>query len=113
MSIKIVKNTEEFKALIEKTESIKGYRKPIGFGIARVDRGQLNSNKILQASFPVINWGENFGSAAVFVAALEESGVKVDFSGSEFVCEIKKKFVKNAMNAFSPYLNEAFDDDKI
>jgi len=110
MSIKIVKNTEEFKALIEKTESIDGYKKPVGFGIARVDRGQLNSDKILQASFPVINWKENFGSAAVFIAALEDSGIKVDFSGSEFVCEIKKKFVKNAMNAFSPYLNEAFDD---
>jgi len=110
MSIKIVKNIEEFKALIKKTESIEGYRKPVGFGIARVDRGQLNSEKILQASFPVINWGENFGSAAVFVAALEESGIKVDFSGSEFVCEIKKKFVKNAMNAFSPYLNDAFGD---
>ena len=110
MSIKIVKDTEEFKALIKKTESIEGYRKPVGFGIARVDRGQLNSEKILQASFPVINWEENFGSAAVFVAALEESGIKVDFSGSEFVCEIKKKFVKNAMNAFSPYLNDAFGD---
>ena len=110
MSIKIVKNTEEFKALIEKTESIDGYKKPVGFGIARVDRGQLNSDKILQASFPVINWKENFGSAAVFIAALEDSGIKVDFSGSEFVCEVKKKFVKNCMNAFSPYLNEAFDD---
>jgi len=110
MSIEIVKDIQEFKALIEKTESMEGYRKPLGFGIARVDRGQLNSDKILQATFPVVNWNENFGSAAVFVAALEESGVKVDFSGSEFVCEIKKKFVKNAMNAFSPYLNDAFGD---
>jgi len=109
MSIKI-ENVEEFKALIEKTESIEGYRKPIGFGIAKVDRGQLNSEKILQASFPVINWGENFGSAAVFVAALKESGVKVDFSGSEFVCDVKKKFVKNAYKAFAPYINEAIGD---
>ena len=109
MSIKI-KNIEEFKALIKKTESATGYRKPIGFGIARVDRGQLNSEKILQANFPVINWGENFGSAAVFVAALKDSGVEVDFSGSEFVCDVKKKFVKNAYKAFMPYINEAIGD---
>jgi len=108
--MKKIENVEEFKALIKKTESIKGYRKSIGFGIARVDRGQLNSEKILQANFPVINWGENFGSAAVFVAALLDSGVKVDFSGSEFVCDVKKKFVKNAYKAFNPYINEASDD---
>ena len=105
--MKNIKNTEEFKALIKSTEAIEGYRKPIGFGIARVDRGQLNSDKILQANFPVINWGENFGSAAVFVAVLNESGIKVDFSGSEFVCDVKKKFVKNAYKAFAPYINEA------
>jgi 2,3,4,5-tetrahydropyridine-2-carboxylate N-succinyltransferase len=108
--MKTIKNVEEFKALIKKTESATGYRKPIGFGIARVDRGQLNSDKILQANFPVINWEENFGSAAVFVAALEEAGVEVDFTGSEFVCDVKKKFVKNAYKAFAPYLNEASGD---
>ena len=107
MSIREIKDVEEFKALIEKTQSAKGYKKPIGFGIARVDRGQLNTSKILQANFPVINWNENFGSAAIFVAALKESGIEVDFSRSEFVCDIKKKFVKNAIAAFTPYLNEA------
>jgi len=105
--MKEIRSVEDFKALIEEVESTDGYRKPIGFGIARVDRGQLNSSKILQANFPMINWEENFGSAAVFVAALRESGVEVDFSGSEFVCDVKKKFVKNAIAAFSPYLNDA------
>ena len=108
--MKKIESVEEFKALIKEIEAIKGYRKPIGFGIARVDRGQLNNDKILQASFPVINWEENFGSAAIFVAALKQSGVEVDFSGSEFVCDVKKKFVKNAFKAFSPYINEATGD---
>lgn len=107
MAIKGIKSVEDFKALIAKTESIKGYRKPIGFGIARVDRGQKNSDKILQANFPIINWDENFGSAAIFVASLQDTGVEVDFSGSEFVCSVKKKFVKNALAAFEPYINEA------
>ncbi len=108
--MKKINNVEEFKALIKETEAMSGYRKPIGFGIARVDRGQLNSEKILQANFPVINWEENFGSAAVFVAALKESGIEVDFAASEFVCNVKKKFVKSAFKAFTPYLNEAIGD---
>ncbi|MBL0687271.1 MAG: tetrahydrodipicolinate N-succinyltransferase N-terminal domain-containing protein [Sulfurospirillum sp.] len=102
-----IKNEKEFKSLVDKTEKIDGYKRPIGFGIARVDRGQLNSNKILQANFPIINWNENFGSAAIFVAALKKSGVQVDFSGSEFVCDIDKEFVKNANRAFTPFVNDA------
>jgi 2,3,4,5-tetrahydropyridine-2-carboxylate N-succinyltransferase len=105
-----IKSVEEFKSLVKKTEAISGYKKPLGFAIAKVDRGQLNSDKILQANFPVVNWNENFGSAAIFIAALLESGIEVDFSGSEFVCDVKKKFVKNAMNYFTPYLNEATGD---
>ena len=110
MALHVTINEDEFKALVEKIESAHGYRKPIAFGIARVDRGQLNCEKILQATFPVTNWNENFGSAAILVGALLESGVDVDFSGSEFVCDVKKKFVKNAMNAFTPYLNSAHGD---
>ncbi len=103
-------SVDEFKALVEEVESSNGYRKPIGFGIARVNRGQLDSDKILQATFPVVNWEQNYASAAIFVAALRDSGIEVDFSGSEFVCDVKKKFVKSAYKAFAPYLDEAFSD---
>ena len=61
---------EEFKQLIEDVQSQEWYRNPIGFGIARIDRGQLDSSKVLQASFPLINWKENYGSAAVLLNAL-------------------------------------------
>lgn len=105
-----VATVDEFKALVEATKSRDGYREPIAFGIARVDRGQKNADKILQASFPLINWKENYGSAAVFVAALEASKIKVDFSGSEFVATINDDFVANAMNAFAPYIDEATGD---
>lgn len=105
-----IETKEDFKKLIEETEAIKGYRKPIGFGITRVDRGQLDSDKILQANFPIINWNENYGSAAIFIHALIESGVEVDFSDSEFVCDVRKKFVKKAVKAFDPYMNEAFGE---
>ena len=105
-----IRSVEEFKSFIESVEAQEGYRKPIAFGIAKVDRGQKSADKILQANFPVVNWNENFGSAAVFMKALQESGVTVDFSGSEFVTTIDDRFVANAMAAFAPFIAEATGD---
>lgn len=110
MALRVTIDENDFKALVSEIESQEGYRKPVGFGIARVDRGQLNPEKILQATFPVINWNENFGSAAIFIGALQASGIDVDFTSSEFVYDVKKKFIKHAMNAFTPYLNSAFGE---
>ena len=107
--MKKLKTVKEFKKLISSIEA-KGYKKPLGFGIAKIDRGQSDYNLVLQANFPVINWDENFGSASIFLEALKESGVEVDFSGSEFVSEVNKKFIKFAYNAFYPFLDEAIGD---
>jgi len=110
MAIETLTSTEEFKKLVAETTSQEGYREPLAFGIARVDRGQKNAEKVLQASFGLINWKENFGSAAVFIKALQEAKVNVDFSGSEFVATINDNFVQNAMAAFAPYAAEATGD---
>ena len=110
MAIDTIANTEDFKKLVAEVTSQDGYKEPMAFGIARVDRGQKNADKILQASFGLINWQENYGSAAVFIKALQEAKINVDFSGSEFVATINENFVANAMNAFAPYLAEATGD---
>ena len=110
MAIETLTSTEEFKKLVAETTSQEGYREPLAFGIARVDRGQKNAEKVLQASFGLINWKENFGSAAVFIRALQEAKCAVDFSGSEFVATINDNFVQNAMAAFAPYAAEATGD---
>ena len=110
MAIETVASTEAFKALVAEVTAQEGYREPLAFGIARVDRGQKNADKILQASFGLINWRENFGSAAVFIKALQEAKIAVDFSGSEFVATINENFVANAMAAFAPYIAEATGD---
>ncbi|ADV47127.1 tetrahydrodipicolinate N-succinyltransferase N-terminal domain-containing protein [Nitratifractor salsuginis] len=107
MAIETVTSTEAFKTLVEEIKASEGYREPVAFGIARVDRGQKNADKVLQANYAIVNWKENYGSAAIFIKALQESRVEVDFSGSEFVATIGDEFVKNAMNAFTPYLAEA------
>jgi len=110
MAIETVTSPEAFKALVEEIQNSEGYRKPAAFGIARVDRGQKNADKVLQANYAVVNWNENFGSAAVFLKALQESRVEVDFSGSEFVATLSDEFVANCMAAFAPYLAEAVGD---
>ena len=107
MAFETIASSEEFVKFVEDFKAGDTYREPLAFGIARVDRGQKNSEKILQATYPVINWKENYGSAAVYLAALQESGVIVDTSGSEFVTEISKEFIGNARALFAPYLAEA------
>ncbi|MCP4969916.1 MAG: 2,3,4,5-tetrahydropyridine-2,6-carboxylate N-succinyltransferase [Arcobacter sp.] len=98
---------DDFKKLVEDIQGQSWYKNPVGFGIARVDRGQLDSSKILQATFPVINWNENNGSAAVFLNALKESGVEVDTSKSELVCTVNDKFLTSCIESFRPYIPEA------
>ncbi len=110
MAIENITSPEAFKVLVDETKAMDGYREPIAFGIARVDRGQANAAKVLQANFAVVNWQENHGSAAVFIRALQESKTTVDFSGSEFVATLNDAFVENAMAAFAPYIAEATGD---
>ena len=109
--MEIIQTTDAFKALIEDIKTnTKGYRDPLAFGIARVDLGQLNLDKTLQATYPVVNWDENFGSAAIFIQALIEQGIEIDFSQSEVVCNINAEFLKSCLNAFTPYADEAYGD---
>jgi 2,3,4,5-tetrahydropyridine-2-carboxylate N-succinyltransferase len=109
--MEIIQTTDAFKALIQNIKSsTKGYKDPLAFGICRVDMGQLNLTKTLQATYPVINWNENFGSAAIFIQALKEQGVEIDFNESEVVCNINASFLKSCLNAFTPYADEAYGD---
>ncbi len=81
-------------------KNIKGYKKPLAFGIARVDLGQLNHDKILQATYPFINWNENYGTAAVFIRSLIETGINFSFDDSEFVSPVTPEFVDTALGYF-------------
>jgi len=109
--MEIIQTTDAFKALIQNIKSeTPGYKDPIAFGICRVDLGQINIDKTIQATYPIVNWDENFGSAAIFIKALAEQGVEVDFNESEVVCDINSTFLKNCLNAFTPYADEAYGD---
>lgn len=101
-------SVDAFKAHVAAIESKPGYRKPLGFGLCRVVRGQLNKDKILTCVYPFINWQENFGSAAVFLEAAGLAG-KADL-GSEAVVTVTPGILKAALDAFAPYIPEASGD---
>jgi 2,3,4,5-tetrahydropyridine-2-carboxylate N-succinyltransferase len=109
--MEIIETADAFKALVQDIKSTTpGYRDPLAFGICRVDLGQLNVDKTLQATYPLINWNENFGSAAIFIRALQEQGTEVDFTKSEVVCNINLDFLNRCLSAFTPYSDEAHGD---
>jgi 2,3,4,5-tetrahydropyridine-2-carboxylate N-succinyltransferase len=110
MAIETLGSTDMFKSFVDDIKNSRGYREPVAFGIARVDRGQKNADRVLQANYAVVNWKENYGSAAIFIEALRESGVDVDFGDSEFVATLSDEFLANCMAAFAPYLAEAVGD---
>lgn len=100
-----VKTKQDFDEIVSKIQAKKFYKQPLGFGIARVDRGQLNSQKILQANFALINWKENYKTAAVFLQVLKTLEVEFNTS-SELIYTIDKKFIKQALKYFKPFVEE-------
>ncbi len=110
MGIETIASKDAFTTYIESVQSREGYRDPIAFGIARVDRGQQNAEKVLQANFATVNWHENYGSAAVFLDALQAARVTVDFAASECVATLNDAFVTHAMALLAPFLSEATGD---
>ena len=109
--MKTIQNKEEFGQFVNTVkETTPGYKEPLAFGICRVDRGQLNEDKILQATYPMVNWDENFGSAAVIIQALIEQGIHIDFNQNEVVCDIDLDILENCLEAFNPYIEEAKGD---
>jgi 2,3,4,5-tetrahydropyridine-2-carboxylate N-succinyltransferase len=97
---------EAFSEFVSNIQSVEGYKSPIGFGICRVDLGQKDSSKVLQATYPLINWKENYGSSAVFLSALDEAGIDISFSDSEAVYPITEDFVEASLRKFTPFISE-------
>ena len=108
--MEMIETEEAFKAKVAAIQSSADYKAPLAFGICRVDFGQLTTDKILQATYPVVNWNENFGSAAVFIEALKASGCPVDISGDEAICNVTLPFLESCLNAFTPYADEAYGE---
>jgi 2,3,4,5-tetrahydropyridine-2,6-dicarboxylate N-succinyltransferase len=109
-SMQVIETADAFKSQVEVIKNTPNYKDPIAFGICRVDFGQLNTDKVLQATYPFINWNENYGSAAIFTEAIREQGVAFDTTQSEIICNINLTFLQSCLNAFTPYADEAYGD---
>lgn len=102
----LVNTKEDFLLLIKQIEQKSGYKQPKAFGIARLDRGQINKNKILQASFALVNYEQNFSSAAIILESFMQRGIEVDFNASEFTQVLKMEDIEFALSCFKPFLEE-------
>ena len=105
-----IETESAFKECVADIQNAQGYKNPLAFGICRVDVGQLDSDKILQATYPHINWNENFGSAAIFIKNAQELGFIIDFTADEAIIPVSIKFLEGCLNAFTPYADEAYGD---
>ncbi len=101
-------NVEDFKKFVSETEQKSGYRKPLAFGICRVDTGK--EGNVLQCHYPLINWSENFGSYAVFSTAAKESE-KISENENEEVFAVNRGFIKKALELFEPFVAETLIDE--
>jgi 2,3,4,5-tetrahydropyridine-2-carboxylate N-succinyltransferase len=108
----MIKTKEEFKELVASIEDFEGYKKPLAFGVARVDFGQVHTDKVIQAVYPLVNWNENFGSGAVIIKALIENGIAIDFNESEIIATLNADIVNDVLKMFNPFLEEAKNDKK-
>lgn len=104
----MIKTKDDFKAFVDSVTNSSDYKKPIGFGIARVELGQKTKNE-LSATYALLNWGENFGSFAVFIECAKNAKL-ISKSENEAVYEIDSKFLDSSLEFFAPFIDEAKSD---
>lgn len=100
---KDIRTDHDFKAYVSEVRGLPGYREPIGFGIFRARHSEINPSKILTGAFPVTNWQENAGSAAVFQQAAGLVNNPDHAHGAETVIKINDDMVKNMSRVFAPF----------
>jgi len=114
--IKSIETKEEFAELVNDLREAEGYRDPIMFGIAKVDLGQKDSDKVLQCQYPVVNVNENYATAAIFqyvleILSKEEGSLRVlHHTENELVIRVNDAFIDLALQTFSVYAEEAVGD---
>ncbi|RDU74392.1 2,3,4,5-tetrahydropyridine-2,6-carboxylate N-succinyltransferase [Helicobacter anseris] len=93
---------EKFKNFVQEHQN--KAKKILGFGIARVDLGK--NQKILCATYPVLNWQENFGSYAVFDTC-KQYAKNIQQESNEEIFSITDSFINHALELFASFLAEA------
>lgn len=95
--------SEAFTALVQSVESQPGYQRPAAFAVGLAHLGipldGANGQKILDTWYPVVNLGENFGSAAVLAQVTgHKAGAKTHYLSIDQV--------ERALGHFAPFLGD-------
>lgn len=93
-----IKNQDELKKFTDEIRSKSGYKDPFAFAIGRVQKGK--GGKTISVNYSVVNFKENYGSAAVLTWAIEKNGLKIDFSGTEFVVPLTAPAISDVLEIF-------------
>ncbi|WP_279176940.1 tetrahydrodipicolinate N-succinyltransferase N-terminal domain-containing protein [Campylobacter insulaenigrae] len=101
-----IESKEEFLNLVKQIEQKINYKKPKAFGVARLDLSQIDASKKMQASFALVNYEQNYASAAIMFEAFFRRGIEIDFNESEFTGTLIKEDLDFALECFKPFLEE-------
>lgn len=93
-----IKNQDELKKFTDEIRSKSGYKDPFAFAIGRVQKGK--GGKTISVNYSVVNFKENYGSAAVLTWAIEKNGLKIDFSDTEFTVPLTAPAISDALEVF-------------
>ena len=85
---------EEFKNYVASVEAKNGYKKPIAFALGAK---RSKDSKTLDVYFPLINWNESYGTAAVFA---DIADIKFG-ENAEYILNIEQ--LNDAFNKFSAF----------
>jgi len=102
----MVNTKEDFEKLVSNIKKQSWYKEPLAFAIARVNRGLLDKSKILEATYPTINWNENTSSAAIFLNAIKQSGIELNTTKSEIIFDLSDDFLSYCVEAYKPFYEE-------
>ena len=102
-----IKNIDEFNKFVDEIKKSKFYKEPIAWAFGRVNKGIVDTKKILSVDYAVVNYKENLDSVAVVLWALNECGVKLNLNDSEAVFEIDDKITKKVLSVFEFLKDEA------
>ncbi|GMB89530.1 2,3,4,5-tetrahydropyridine-2-carboxylate N-succinyltransferase DapD [Helicobacter ailurogastricus] len=101
---------QNFKRFVDDFQNSPDYKKPLAFGIAKIQHGQ-HTGKPLSATYPVLNWGEALGAYAVFMHALKHT-TPLSLSASEAIYGVDACFIQHALELFKPFLAESLGAHK-
>ncbi|WP_407643624.1 tetrahydrodipicolinate N-succinyltransferase N-terminal domain-containing protein [Campylobacter portucalensis] len=103
----MIENMDKFNEFVSDIKTKNFYKEPLAWAFGRLNKGIMEPDKILSVDYAVVNFKENFSSAAVILWALNECGVNLDLTKSEFVATLDKKVVSKILEIFEFLKDEA------